>query len=150
MTEELKASAEGRLDEWRERVQAIASTLPDVVWSVAVPSHKIIYVSPAAETVFGKTDEQMSRSFSEWSDLLHPEDRSRVLEKWERATQGAPFEAEYRIVTPQGAVRWIQTNGRCATDEGGAVVRIDGMARDVTERREQEERSRISPAFSRS
>jgi len=138
MTEELKASAEGRLEVWRECVQAIASTLPDVVWSVAVPSHKIIYVSPAAETVFGKTDEQMSRSFSEWSDLLHPEDRSRVLEKWERATQGAPFEAEYRIVRPQGAVRWIQTNGRCATDEGGAVVRIDGMARDVTERREQE------------
>ncbi|MGQ0509350.1 MAG: bifunctional diguanylate cyclase/phosphodiesterase [Betaproteobacteria bacterium] len=140
MTEELEASAEGRLDVWRERVQAIASTLPDVVWSVAVPSHKIIYVSPAAEAVFGKPDEQLSRSFSEWSDLLHPDDRSRVLEKWEHATHGAPFEAEYRIVTPQGTVRWIQTNGRCATDEGGAVVRIDGMARDVTERRAQEER----------
>lgn len=140
MTEEPKASAEARLDELRERVRAIASTLPDVVWSVAVPSHKINYVSPAAEAVFGKTDEQMSRSFSEWSDLLHPDDRGRVLERWEHATLGAPFETEYRIVTPQGAVRWIQTKARCATDEGGAVVRIDGMARDVTQRREQEER----------
>lgn len=140
MTEEPKASAEARLNELRERVQAIASTLPDVVWSVAVPSHKMIYVSPAAESVFGKTDEQMSRSFSEWSDLLHPDDRSRVLEKWEHATHGAPFEVEYRIVAPQGAMRWIQTKGRCATDAGGAVVRIDGMSRDVTERREQEER----------
>lgn len=140
MTGKPKASAEARLDELRERVQAIASTLPDVVWSVAVPSRKINYVSPAAEAVFGKTDERMSRSFSEWSDLLHPEDRGRVLETWEHATQGAPFEAEYRIVTPQGAVRWIQTKGRCAADEGGAVVRIDGMSRDVTERREREER----------
>lgn len=140
MTDELMTSAEGRLDAWRERVQAIASTLPDVVWSVAVPSHEIIYVSPAAESVFGKTDEQMSRSFSEWTDLLHPDDRSRVLERWEQAMSGAPFEAEYRIVTPHGAVRWIQTNGRCATNAGGAVMRIDGMARDVTERREQDER----------
>lgn len=140
MTEEPKASAQARLDELRERVQGIASTLPDVVWSVAVPSHRINYVSPAAEAVFGKTDEQMSRSFSEWSDLLHPDDRSRVLEKWQQATHGAPFETEYRIVTPQGAVRWIQARGRCATDGSGAVVRIDGMARDVTQRREQEER----------
>lgn len=140
MTEEPKASAEARLDEWRERVLAIASTLPDVVWSVDVPSHQINYVSPAAKAVFGKADDQISRNFSEWSDLIHPDDRSRVLENWERATRGAPFETEYRIVTPQGAVRWIQTKGRCATDAGGAVVRIDGMARDVTERREQEGR----------
>ncbi|MBX3661269.1 MAG: EAL domain-containing protein [Burkholderiales bacterium] len=140
MTEEPKVSAKARLDELLERVRAIASTLPDVVWSVAVPSHKIIYVSPAAEAVFGKTDEQMSKSFSEWSDLLHPDDRGRVLEKWEHATHGAPFEAEYRIVTPQGGMRWIQTKGRCATDADGDVVRIDGMARDVTERREHEER----------
>ncbi|MCW5704885.1 MAG: EAL domain-containing protein [Bradyrhizobium sp.] len=140
MTEELKPSTEAQLDELRDRVRAIATTLPDVVFSIAVPSHKINYVSPAAEAVFGKTDEQISRGFSEWSDLLHPDDRSRVLEEWDRATHGAPFETEYRIVTPHGAVRWIQTKGRCATDEGGAVVRIDGMARDVTERREQEER----------
>ncbi len=140
MTEEPMTSAEARLDELRERVRSIASTLPDVVWSVAIPSHKVNYVSPAAESVFGKTDEQMSRSFSEWSDLLHPDDRSHVLEKWEHATHGAPFETEYRIVTPQGGVRWIQTRGRCATDAGGAVVRIDGMARDVTQEREQEER----------
>ncbi|MGE3077380.1 MAG: EAL domain-containing protein [Dehalococcoidia bacterium] len=140
MTGEPKASARAHLEELRERVRGIASTLPDVVWSVDLPSHRINYVSPAAESVFGKTDEQMSRSFSEWSDLIHPDDRGRVLDLWERATRGAPFEAEYRIVTPQGAVRWIQTRGRCATDEGGAVVRIDGMSRDVTERREQEER----------
>ena len=140
MTGEPKASAKAHLGELRERVRGIASTLPDVVWSVDLPSHRINYVSPAAESVFGKTDEQMSRSFSEWSDLLHPDDRSRVLERWEHATHGAPFEAEYRILTPQGAVRWIQTKGRSAIGEGGAVVRIDGMARDVTQRREQEER----------
>jgi diguanylate cyclase (GGDEF)-like protein/PAS domain S-box-containing protein len=134
----LDRDADTELQALRERVRSIASTLPDVVWSVEIPSRKVIYVSPAVTEVFGKPPEQMLRDFAQWSDLIHPEDRARVLAAWDGATGGEPFEVEYRIVTPQGDIRSIQTRGRCATDADGKVVRIDGMARDVTELRIQE------------
>ncbi|HYS50992.1 MAG TPA: response regulator, partial [Burkholderiales bacterium] len=51
--------AEGELEALRERLRSILSTLPDVVWSVAVPSREILYVSPAAATVFGRTQKEV-------------------------------------------------------------------------------------------
>jgi diguanylate cyclase (GGDEF)-like protein/PAS domain S-box-containing protein len=140
MREKPKSKAQRDLEALRERVASIASTLPDVVWSVALPSLKVLYVSPAAESVYGRTAEQMTQKFSEWSNSLHPDDRAALMERWERAVGGVSFDAEHRIVTPKGEVRWIHSRGRCARDANGTVVRIDGMDRDITERREQERR----------
>jgi diguanylate cyclase (GGDEF)-like protein/PAS domain S-box-containing protein len=140
MDARLNGNAEAELEALRARVAGITSTLPDVVWSVEVPSNKIVYVSPAVEAVFGKTAEQMCRQLSAWSDLIHPEDRERVLADWNQALRGGRIETEYRIITPQGAQRWIETRGQPARDASGAVIRIDGMARDITERHAHEEK----------
>lgn len=140
MDTRLNGNAEAELDALRGRVAGITSTLPDVVWSVEVPSNEIAYVSPAVETVFGKTAEQMCGQLSAWSDLIHPEDRERVLSDWNHALLGGRIETEYRVITPQGAHRWIETRGQPARDISGAVIRIDGMARDITERRAREEK----------
>ncbi|MDE1989559.1 MAG: EAL domain-containing protein [Betaproteobacteria bacterium] len=140
MEARLNGNAEAELNALRDRVAGITSTLPDVVWSVEVPSNEIVYVSPAVEAVFGKTAEQMCGQLSLWSDLIHPEDRERVLADWNHALRGGRIETEYRVITPQGAVRWIETRGQPARDASGAVIRIDGMARDVTKRRTHEEK----------
>lgn len=140
MDARVSGDAEAELDALRDRVAGITSTLPDVVWSVEVPSNEIVYVSPAVEAVFGKTAEQMCGQLSAWSDLIHPEDRERVLADWNQALRGGRIETEYRVITPQGVERWIETRGQPARDAAGAVIRIDGMARDVTERRAHEEK----------
>lgn len=140
MDAKLNGSAEAELEALRARVAAITSTLPDVVWSVEIPANEIAYVSPAVEAVFGKTAEQMRGQLSAWSDLIHPEDRERVLAVWNLALRGGRIETEYRVITPQGMQRWIETRGQPARDASGAVVRIDGVARDITERRAHEER----------
>lgn len=129
-----------RLDETCKRALSIAATLPDVVWSVTAPSNEVYYVSPAAKAVFGKSARRMMRSFSEWVDLIHPDDLDRTLAAWESATRGAPLDVEYRIVTPQGAVRWIQTRSRSTANARGSIVRVDGIARDITAQREQDTR----------
>lgn len=139
MDTKLKGNAEAELEALRARVACITSTLSDVVWSVDVPSNEIVYVSPAVEAVFGKNAEQMCRQLSEWSDLIHPEDRERVLADWNQALHGARIETEYRVITPQGAQHWIETRGQPTRDASGAVIRIDGVARDVSERRAREE-----------
>jgi diguanylate cyclase (GGDEF)-like protein/PAS domain S-box-containing protein len=131
-------STDAELEALRAHMRGIAATLPDVVWSVEIPSHRIVYVSPAVAAVFGKSVEQMSRAFSEWSDSIHPEDRTRVLTAWEATTRGEPFEIEYRVTTAAGDVRFVETRGRASIDAEGRVFRVDGMSRDVTERRAQE------------
>ena len=133
-----RRKAEGELEALRERLRSILSTLPDVVWSVAVPSREILYVSPAAATVFGRTQQEVYESRMLWGEPIHPEDRPRMMALWQDAAIGETFEAEYRIVKPGGQVRWVQGRGRFAGDAAGNVVRIDGISRDITERREHE------------
>src|SRR6267154_1185653 len=133
-----RRKAEEELETLRERLRSVVSTLPDVVWSVAVPSREIQYVSPATATVFGRTQKEFYESPTLWGELIHPEDRPRMMSLWENAAIGETFEAEYRIVKPGGEIRWIQGRGRFAGDAAGNVLRMDVISRDITERREHE------------
>ncbi|HTF15821.1 MAG TPA: PAS domain-containing protein, partial [Burkholderiales bacterium] len=133
-----RRKAERELEALRERLRSIVSTLPDVVWSVAVPSREILYVSPATSTVFGRTQKEFYESRTLWGELIHPEDRPRMMALLQNAVTGETFEAEYRIVKAGGEVRWIQGRGRFAGDAAGNVARMDVISRDVTERRERE------------
>src|SRR6266850_1859707 len=133
-----RRKVEGEFEALRERLRSIVSTLPDVVWSVAVPSREILYVSPATATVFGRTQKQVYENRTLWGEPIHPEDRPRMMTLWQNAVVDEMFEAEYRIVKPGGEIRWIQGRGRFAGDAAGNVVRIDGISRDITERREHE------------
>ena len=133
-----RRKTEGELEALRERLRSIVSTLPDVVWSAAVPSREILYVSPATSTVFGRTQKEVYESRTLWGEPIHPEDRPRMIALWQNAAVDHTFDAEYRIVKPGGEIRWIQGRGCFAGDAAGKVVRIDGISRDVTERRERE------------
>jgi PAS domain S-box-containing protein len=80
--------------------------------------------------------------------LVHPDDAERYRrEVDEAALAGRPFSIEYRIVRPDGGVRWVVLRGSVALDSGGTPVRATGIALDVTERREVEERLRESQAL---
>src|SRR6267154_1246757 len=61
-----RRKTEGELEALRERLRSILSTLPDVVWSVAIPSREILYVSPASSTVFGRTQKEVTESRMLW------------------------------------------------------------------------------------
>ena len=135
-----RRNAEGELEALREQLKSIVSALPDVVWSAAFPSNRMLYVSNAAAAVFGWTPGDFYDGRAVWRNLIHCEDRPRMMTRWEEAAQSEWYESEYRIVKPTGEVRWIQTRGRPVSDASGKVVRIDGIARDVTERREQEQK----------
>ncbi len=62
----------------RERLHSIARTLPDVVWSVAVPSREVLYVSPAFREVFGRPLEDIGSKPIAWGDLAIAEDSFRL------------------------------------------------------------------------
>src|ERR1700704_491035 len=133
-----RRKVEGELETLRERLRSVVATLPDVVWSGAIPSREVLYVSPATDAVFGRTQKEVYEGRTLWGEPIHPEDRPRIMALWQGAVTGETFEAEYRIVKPDGEVRWIQGRGRFNGDAAGNVVRIDGISRDITERREHE------------
>ncbi|HET9396964.1 MAG TPA: PAS domain-containing protein, partial [Nitrospiraceae bacterium] len=74
--------------------------------------------------------------------LRHPEDRDRVLEGYKAAIAAGAnvYEAEYRIIRPDGPVRWIFGRGRVVRDAQGQPVRYSGVDVDITERKEAEAR----------
>jgi|KBSSwiStaDraftv2_1062776.scaffolds.fasta_scaffold16500_2 diguanylate cyclase (GGDEF)-like protein/PAS domain S-box-containing protein len=123
-----------------ERARLMFQTLPDIVWSIEVPSREVLYVSPAVEQIFGRAPEEFYANPALWGDCLHPADRVRLVERWSEAAEGQPWNEEYRIVMPDGEVRWLESRGRAAHDDTGKAVRIYGVSRDITARREQERR----------
>jgi PAS domain S-box-containing protein len=70
---------------------------------------------------------------------IHAEDRDGVLTSIERAlAEGVPHDVEYRIVGPEGSVRWVECKGRIERGPDGSPVRMTGVCRDVTDRKEAE------------
>jgi PAS domain S-box-containing protein len=132
--------AEQDLDETRSRLDRILASLVDVVWSVSASPPKFLYLNEAAEDVYGRPSAEFFADSHLWLDAVYSEDRPRVSAAWARALKGEPFDTEYRILKPDGKQRWIHNRAAPVRDDDGCVIRIDGLARDVTERRNHEEK----------
>jgi len=123
---------QSELDALGERLKSVVSALPDVVWSMAVPSREVLYISPPAHAVFGREPREFYEDRDLWIELVHPEDRERVSAALEMAVP-REYQAEYRILKPSGEARWIQARGRFVADASGRAARADGISRDVTD-----------------
>jgi PAS domain S-box-containing protein len=76
--------------------------------------------------------------------LLHPDDAQKLHDGWASFTRGAKsYEAEFRIVRPDGEVRWCAGTAAASTDKGGRVIRVSGVTVDITERKQAEERQNL-------
>jgi len=132
-----KRRTEAELDIARERLAGIYASLPDMLWSVDAQSGQIIYVSPAAQELFGYSADEFLQREDLRLDVVHPDDRPMMLAAWRALKHGAAFDIEYRTVRPDGSIRWINNRGRLIIGPDGEPERMDGLARDITERVEQ-------------
>jgi len=132
------------LHENEERFRQMAENIRDVFWLTDPAKNTMLYVSPAYETIWGRTCESLQQSPRTWLDAIHPEDRDRVVKAaiWEQGT--GTYEQEYRIVRPDGTLRWIRDQAFPVRNAEGKVYRIAGIAEDITKRREAEEEMRCS------
>lgn len=75
-----------------------------------------------------------------WSELVHPDDRDAMQSELRTAIEHhRDYEAEYRVIWPDGSLHWLVARGRAAYDAGGRAVAVAGVTLDVTERRQTEE-----------
>ena len=127
-----------------EQFRTIAETVTQVFWILTPQKDEVLYVSPAFENIWGRPLEEVGDSLHMWKEALHPEDRERVLAAREDASTPGNYDLEFRIVRPDGAVRWIHDRAFPVYDERGALDRIVGVAEDITERKERAEALRQS------
>ncbi|HTP63662.1 MAG TPA: EAL domain-containing protein [Burkholderiales bacterium] len=129
-----RRKAEKKLAETRARLQSIYESLPDMLWSVELPGEHIAYVSPAAGAIYGYTPDDFLANKDLWIDVIHAEDRPAVEGAWRHLmAEGVAFDIEYRAVRPDGSIVWVHDRGRLIRDAAGKPVRIDGVARDISE-----------------
>ena len=92
------------------------------------------------DRLFGLAPGRTARSLDQFLALVHPDDRERVVRACERcAADGVDFDEEFRVVWPDGTVRWLHDKGRTSRGADGRPAYMTGACVDVTERREQED-----------
>jgi PAS domain S-box-containing protein len=134
--------AEEALLRSEERFRQLADNINEVFWAMDVEASQMVYVSPAYKDIWGRNWEDCS--LVSWMDAIHPGDRTMVEAAFERQFQGEPVDTEYRIVKPDGSVRWIRDRAFPVCGEAGRVIRIAGVAADITSWKLAEEELRRS------
>jgi PAS domain S-box-containing protein len=95
------------------------------------------------KTTFGIDADTYLAGENEFFERLHPDDRERVSKAVAVAKQAqSPYRAEYRVVRPDGTVRWLADSGEFLAGNGGGITRGLGIAVDVTDRKQAEEARR--------
>ena len=132
-----REKAEAAVLENELRFRQLAENIPEVFWLSDPNDGSIIYVSPAYETIWGRSRESLYQNPSTYLDAVHPEDREKVIQsQLERAS--SLDEQEFRIVHPNGSVRWIAAQAFPIQNERGITYRVAGIAKDITERKQIE------------
>lgn len=127
------------LGESEKRFRQMAENVREVFWLADAGRSQTYYTSPAYEEIWGRSREELAENPRAWMDAVHPEDRERADRTFRSISDsGIPGYCEYRIVQPDGSVRWILDQGSPVRDKAGRVYRIAGVARDITERKQAE------------
>ena len=139
-SEDITASlaAQAALRDTENRFRQLAESIREVFWLTEVGKNQILYISPGYEAIWGRTCSALYASPRDWINAIHPEDRDRVLEAAMTKQAAGTYDEEYRIVRPDGNVRWIRDQAFPVRDAAGQVVRVAGVAEDITERRHLE------------
>jgi PAS domain S-box-containing protein len=139
-----RKQAQDRLWRSEERFRELAENINEVfwVWTATPGNAQCLYVSPAYATIWGRTCESLYASPQSWMKALHPQDKGRVMDEGARMDFEKITDWTYRIVRPDQSIRWIRDRIFPVRDAHGAVVRVAGIAQDITESKEAEEQGR--------
>ena len=127
--------AQRDLLENEERFRQMAENIRDVFFLIDAESNHILYINPAYEEIWGRSRESLYANPESWTEAILPEDRASTYENYKKGMSSGTFEYEYRIARPDGSIRWIKLRGFPIRDAAGRIVRIAGVAEDITQRK---------------
>jgi PAS domain S-box-containing protein len=135
-----RKQAQEALRESEERFRQMAERIEDVFWvsTTIQGEYKVLYVSPAYESIWGSSCKSLYNHPRGWMEAIHPEDQQRVREEFTARSPDANLDLEFRIVRPDGSIRWVRDRSFPILDENGNSYRLVGVAEDITERKQTE------------
>ena len=140
-----RKQAEEALRESENRFRQLAENVAEVSWLIDNrDDYRVLYVSPAYEKIWGRTCKSLYDEPRSWLDAVHPEDLERVSAALERQQELGEFDEEFRVVQPEGTVRYVWDRTFPLRDESGEVYRLAGVVVDITERKRAEEAFQVT------
>lgn len=133
-----RKQAEEELRASEERFRQLADNIQEAFWMTNVETDEEMYISPAAEIIWERSVESLVHEPNAFINSVFPEDQPAILGAMEKEKNGEKVEIEYRIIRPNGSVRWVWDRAFPIFDDSGKVKRIAGISADITERRESE------------
>jgi two-component system cell cycle sensor histidine kinase/response regulator CckA len=130
-----------QLEAGEARFRQMAEAIREVFWLADTSTGKLLYTSPAYEAVWRRSSAAMEEDPLDGLQAVHPEDRERVERQW-RSASPSGHDLEFRIVWPDGSIRWLHDRAFVVRDSDGRTARLAGITEDVTERRALEEQLR--------
>ena len=127
-----RKQAENALQESEERFRQLVEIIKEVFWLSNPEKTQIFYISPGYETIWGRSCESLYASPHTWLEAIHSEDRGRILEAALTKQVSGDYDEKYRIVRPDGSIRWIRDRAFPVRNDAGNVYRIAGIAEDIT------------------
>jgi PAS domain S-box-containing protein len=133
--------AEERRQNQSESLRLLTEAIDDVFWMAAPGFARMEYVSPAYERVWGRSCASLYDHPLSWAEAVHPHDRH-ALNGLLAAFGHAEMNVQYRIVRPDGDVRWIHHRRFPVRDAKGRITHFASMAADVTRAKTWREETR--------
>jgi PAS domain S-box-containing protein len=146
-----RKTAEAARHESEERFHQLAESIDDVFYLLDPGRRRLLYLSPAYERIWGRPVANLEGNPRAWQEGIHPEDRKEVIGRMRTAIREydrSMVPIEYRVVRPDGSVRWVRHRAFSVRDGSPTSHRIAGIITDVTEQRAFLEESRRARAFS--
>ncbi|GAC1356694.1 MAG: hypothetical protein NVSMB42_15570 [Herpetosiphon sp.] len=131
--------SEAQLEESESRFRQLAENITEVFWMFDTQTSDPLYISPAFEKLWCRSRAMLGEEPDALLNTVYDADRELLETARVRQVAGERTVREYRIVLPDGSLRWIRDRGFPIHDPSGQVYRVAGIAEDITERREAEE-----------
>jgi len=134
-----RRSAEELLRDSEEKFRQLADNVADVFYVTSADLQQMHYVSPAYEKIWGLSTASLYANPRQWGEAILPEDREPTFAALKALNSNEPsVSMEFRIARPDGSVRWILSRASQVRDASGRLIRITGIASDITERKQNE------------
>ena len=121
------------------KLETITNHIGDVIWMSDPKKQQIIFISPAYEDVWEETCGSLYRNIQSFIDVIHPEDRERVIAAFPKQLDGT-YDEIYRLSTRSGQTKWIHDRAfPVLQGADGSVSLVVGIATEITDKVEKDE-----------
>ena len=127
-----------QLEESEEKLRMLAEHINTVFWLMDAAGEKMLYVSPAYEKAWGRTCQSLYDNVQSFLEAVHPADREKATHIFQQQILKGHVDGEYRLLHPDGSVRWTWIRGYPVRNAAGTVTHNVGICEDITERKEHE------------